>query len=150
MPARLLSIAITLGLSIAVTLADDAGIDAALRPWQGTWRLVPGVSTFHTSTWFPTGEAAGTSLEERMSTLRVDRTSLTMGDAKVPVQLQCSSGLEGVTPPPGTQLAILTYRDGTEATANYRIDGETLTLRYPHTATCSRSGSVAVFMKVRD
>lgn len=145
MPSRILSLVGFLGLTTACTFADDRDLNESLQSLQGTWRLVSVQSGAHE---LPTGGATGATLEERMSMLHVERTSLTIGNSKAPITLACGSGHEGFKPPAGTQLAMLTYPDGQVVAANFRIEDGQLILMYPYTATCSRTGMRATFRRV--
>ena len=147
MPSRLVSLVGVLGLTTAFVFADEHDLNESLQSLQGTWRLVSVQSGVHE---LPTGGATGESIEERMSMLYIERTSLTIGDSKSPITMECSSGQEGFEPPPGTHLAMLTYSDGQVVAANYRIEDDQLILMYPYSATCSRSGMRAIFRRVHE
>ena len=50
----------------------------------------------------------------------------------------------------GNHLVLVTLPDGRGVLGSYKVEGDTLEFRYPHTCHCSRSGSIVRLTRVKE
>jgi hypothetical protein len=118
-----------------------------LQAMQGEWRLDPERSFFATDTAF---DSIVKEPKRQLSSVRVTGNSLHLSDgAQVVVTNDLRiAGVEASDGEEGRHLiCIVIPEDGRAFLGSYRIDGDNLEIRYPHTCICTRTGKVAVFAR---
>ncbi len=118
-----------------------------LQAMEGEWRLDPERSIFVSKTAF---DSIVNEPERQLSSVRIVDNNLHLSDGTRAV-LTNDLRIAGVEAKDGTEgrhlICIVIPDDGRAFLGSYRIDGDNLEIRYPHTCGCGRTGKIAVFAR---
>ncbi len=124
----------------AATTADD------LKAWGGAWSLQSSLGNGQER------EEKELGLGREGTRLRVEGNQVWVRGRKEPIALATDVPLDRERKEviEGNRLALFTLPTGTAVLASYRITGDKLEVRYPHTCHCTRSGVILSFERDKD
>jgi hypothetical protein len=133
--------------------AEEPGIaqwnpSTDLVAMQGEWRLDPELSRFFSETAL---ESIVKAPERQRSSVQFKGNNLHLSDGTVLVFTNDLRIAGAEAADRNCHVICFIMPDiGAACLGAYRIDGDNLVVRYPHTSVCSRSGNIAIFTRSKE